>query len=335
MSKPSTFFGSLILTLGLAACGGGGDNAAVVPASYLPGSAELGAWNVLSNARNVCGFDGTDPLVKLTRNIQLDAAALNHSKYLVYLSFNTGTSVLSHDETLGLRGFTGENAGVRAVAQGYKYLALAEILSATLWDYSTQPSFPTMQERGTSAMRGLLNTVYHLSGAMNDGADVGLGAYMETHPLTATTWREEFRFGALNGYDNTTRRIKLEAGTVVTYPCAGSGDVPTAFFPATESPNPFPTMTLPTDKVGPPIYLKVDAGQVLKVTSSSVSLNSVPVSTTMLTATNDAYIDTNEVFVVPNAALLPNTDYQIVLSGTVDNTPFSRSFTMHTGPAEI
>lgn len=180
MTKTSTFALPLILSLNLVACGGGGgDSPTAVTASYQSGQAELGAWNVLQEARTLCSFG------VLTRNTKLDAAAFSHAKYLVDLSIATGVSTISHLETSGDPGFTGIYPWDRALYQGYNYLALAEILEATVWEYTSPPSFPTMEERGANSMRSLLNTVYHLSGAMYDGADVGFGAYMKTTMITA------------------------------------------------------------------------------------------------------------------------------------------------------
>jgi len=352
MTKPSTFSLSLILALSLVACGGGGgDSTSFVPASYVPGSAELGAWTVLSEARTLCGFDGPDPLVKLTRNAKLDAAALSHAKYLVDLSIATGVSTLSHYETFGVAGFTGEDPGDRAVYQRYYYKALAEILAATVWDYTSAPTFPTMEERGASSMMSLLNTVYHLSGAMYEGADVGLGAYMITTKINTTTWREEFRFGSLNGYEDSSRRITLGTNKVVTYPCQGSSNIPPSFEPANESPNPFVGSFYASTAVGPPIYLKVDtvnavgAQQVITVdplrSSITQKVNGMTVLFVVLTHSNDPnkdpngnpYITPNEVFVVPTTALNPNTTYQVTLNGTINNVPFPKTITfeMETG----
>ncbi len=337
MAHPGNFSLSLILLLSLVACGGGGgDSPAVTPASYQPRQAELGAWAVLQEARTQCNFGA------LTRNAQLDAAALSHAKYLVDLSIAAGVSTLSHLETPGVPGFTGIYPWDRAQYQGYDYLGLAEILEATVWEYTTPPAFPTMEERGANSMRNLLNTVYHLSGAMYDGSEVGLGAYLATTRISATTWREEYSFGSLNAYRFVNQRITLGTGNVVTYPCQGSSNIPTSFEPANESPNPFIGSQYASAIVGPPIYLKVDAPQVLTVNpiSSSVSQNGLAVPFVVLNSTNDpnidildgkAYITPNEVFVVPTVALKPNTSYQVTLNGTVNSVAFNRSFTLTTG----
>ncbi len=188
-------------------------------------------------------------------------------------------------------------------------------------------------------MRDLLNTVYHLSGAMEEGVEVGFGVYMATQKINNTTWREEYRFGSLNGYE--TKWVTLGANKVVTYPCQGSTNIPPAFIPANESPNPFPGMTDTSQSVGSPIYIKVDRGQTLNVATYSVtaSASNTVVPTTLLTQANDpnrasngqAYIGAHEAFVVPLSALNPNTTYRVDLTGTVNRTPFTRSFAMSTG----
>lgn len=338
MARSSAFSLSLILSLSLVACGGGGggDGPTVTPASYQPGQAELGAFEVIQQARTQCGFGA------LTRNAQLDAAALSHAKYLVNLSIATGVSTLSHLETPSVPGFTGIYPWDRAEYQGYNYLALAEILEGTVWEYTYAPAFPTMQERGANSMRNLLNTVYHLSGAMYEGRDVGLGAYLATTKVNAVNWREEYSFGSLNAYRSPNQPIRLGSGKVVTYPCQGSRDIPTSFEPANESPNPFVGSQYASAIVGPPIYLKVDAPQVLTVNTagSSIAQNGSAVPFIVLTNSNDPntdlldgepYIAPNEVFVIPTTALSRNTSYQVTLNGTINNVPFNRSFTMTTG----
>lgn len=347
MVKPSTPLAfALSLTLSLVACGGGGGGGSetavpaasptvvsnvtvAIPAStYATGSAELGGWTVLQQARVLCGFGA------LAQNTKLDAAELNHARYLTNVSVTSGTSLLSHYESVTSNPYySGYSPWARTLAQGYGS-QVAEILGATVWTYdiSNPPILPSLQTRGEDSMRNLLNTVYHLMGAMYDGSEVGFGADIQT-VASGSTRREEYRFGSLNGFQNTALNIKLGTGVLATYPCQGSTDIPSAFVPANETPNPFPAMTSSTQQVGPPIYLKVDASQVLTLTAASVSQNGVAVATTVLTKQNDPQLELgqHEVFVVPNAALLPNTPTAVRLSGQIDGTPFTRNFTMTTG----
>ncbi len=359
MTKLNTLSLPLILSLGLVACGGGGDSTTAAPtsvlptltvpipaSSYLAGSAELGGYTVLQQARVLCGFGA------LRQDTRLDAASLNHARYLNNISFISGVSVLSHYEEITTDPFyTGRLPWDRTAFTplGTDYgTYVAEILLGTSWGYdTTNPSLviPTLQQRGTDAMRSLLNTVYHLTGAMYDGADVGFGAELRTVSTGTTTRHEEFRFGSLNGYQIPTLNFKLGTGNLATYPCQGSSNIPPEFVPALESPNPFPAMTSTSQTVGPPIYLKVDVGQELKITYSHVSQNGVSVPITVLTNANDPnfvpdrvnekYIGTNEAFVIPTVALIPNTTYSVSLAGTINSVPFSRSFAMSTGLSGI
>ncbi|OIN93379.1 MAG: hypothetical protein AUJ20_04305 [Comamonadaceae bacterium CG1_02_60_18] len=340
------------VALVLTACGGGGGDemtagatptgasatqiaskAVTLPVStYSPASAELGAWTVLQTARALCGFGA------LRQVARLDAAALAHARYLTSESVANASSGLSHLETnTGNPSYTGYEPWDRTQHQGYG-TQVAEILEGTTWNYdvANPPVFPSMLERGAQSMLNLLTTVYHLQGAMYEGADVGMGADLQTL-VQGTSKREEYRFGSLNGYQ--TQRIKLGQGQLATYPCQDSINVPPAFAPAYETPNPFPAITSAQQTVGPPIYLKADAGQVLTLTDSVVSSNGVAVATTWLTRANDPariapfqpYIGINEVFVVPSAALRANTSYQVKLVGYLDGIPFNQTFTMSTG----
>lgn len=347
MTKPSAFSLSLILALGLVACGGGGDSPAptsvlptvtlpIPPSSYLAGSAELAAYTVLQQARALCDFG------VLKQDTRLDAASLNHARYLTSVSLASGTSVLSHYEDITTDPYyTGYYPWDRTSYTGYG-TQVAEILVGTWWDYDINyPSLviPTMEQRGTESMRSLLNTVYHLSGAMFEGADVGFGVDIQTVSTSATARREEYRFGSLNGYETAT--FALGAGQVATYPCQGSSNIPTKFEPASENPNPFVDSVYVNAVVGPPIYLKVDQGQVLTVSATSkiVSQNGYQVPFSVLTNANDPnrdlnnrpYIGLNEVFVVPTVPLNPYTTYQVTLYGTIDKVAFTRSFAMSTG----
>lgn len=353
---------ALSLALALSACGGGGESAtptatqptattpvvgnsgtttpAATPASNTAGvtypvdSAERGGWDTLQAARSACGFG------VLSQNAQLDAAALAHANYQVAESFATGTALLTHYETNTANAYyTGYQPWDRSRTQGYG-ARVAEILEATTWNYDTRnaPTLPSAYTRGHNSMRSLLNTVYHLQGAMYYGLDVGFGVVLQNQ-TSGTSVREEYRFGSLNGFQ--TRTHTLGAGALASYPCAGVADVPPSFTPANESPNPFPSMTTSSQVVGPPIYFKADAGQTLTLQSVTVTHPSgTPVATYVLDTSNDPVglstgkpdIGPHEVFVVPTAPLAASTRYAVSASGLVGATPVSTQFSFTTGP---
>ncbi len=338
------------LTLLLTACGGGGGSGDANPASmtavpkaqaamprvpvvlmassYAADSAELAAWNYLQQSRVQCGFGS------LVQNPQLDAAALAHARYLTSSSVAGSVSVTGHEEIKGVAGtFTGAMPWDRAQTQGYG-AEVAEILDAETWSYSAASPMvlPTLAQRGVKSMQHLINTVYHLSAAMYQGGEVGFAASLQSID-SAGIRRDEYRFGSLNGFHKPDATVQLGTGSLATFPCEGSTGVATTFIPAEERPNPLPDMNLVSQKVGSPIYLKVDAGQTLVLQTGTVSKAGVAVGTRVLTKANDPAqkIGAHEVFVIPAVALDANSVYQINLAGTVDGKPFSRTFNMTTG----
>lgn len=344
--RPRLSLPMVLLTgcIALAACGGGSSGGSYDPAatplsivapgiqltiaqsSYAPDSAEHGSWTLLQQARMQCGFGA------LTQDTRLDAAARSHARYLTSVSTASGESILSHHETETRDPYySGYNPWDRTVYQGYGD-QVAEILEATTWDYDAgnPPVFPALSARGASSMLSLLNTVYHLTGALFEGTEVGLGASLSTSSAGEQR-REEYRFGALIGFQ--TQRVTLGWGRLATYPCEGLANVPTTFIPANETPNPFPEMTDISQTMGPPIYLKVDRGSVLRLSAASISQGSSSVPVRLLTHATDPWsvLEPHEVFVVPRMPLQADASYQVSLRGTIDGLAFSRSFTLRTG----
>jgi hypothetical protein len=285
----------------------------------------------LQTARVLCGFGAVQ------QNAQLDTAAKLHAQYLAHLSVGGTESVLSHWETVTTDPYyRGYAPWDRSSVAGYG-IYVGEILAATWLPYNTSnpPAAQSLEQRGRDAMLNLMNTVYHLTGAMYYGHDVGFGAELQTWS-SGTSRREEFRLGSLNGFQNPHQDLLLGTGNLASYPCQGSTDIPSSFAPADESPNPFPSITDRAQLVGPPIYLKVDIGHILVVTSYSIKQNNTVLPATMIDWAYDQSVarevGQNEVFLVPIVALTPNQTYQVTVNGTIDGTPFStRSFGFSTG----
>jgi hypothetical protein len=231
----------------------------------------------------------------------------------------------------------------RTSALGYG-TEVGEIIEASVWPSSNPSALPSAEVRGAESMRNLINTVYHLIGGMYEGSDVGFGA--DTMPTARGT--TEARFGSLNGFHTST--LSIGTNTLASYPCDKAINVPSTFVPAQESPNPGigPTgarLACPGQRMGPPIYLKVDYPQVLSLPSISPTLASGGslVPTTFFTSVNDLHCEVgrNEVFVVPSAPLAPSTSYRFSVNGTIGQTnfqgtvvstgPFTQSSTFTTG----
>lgn len=331
----------------LVACGGGGgggnsgtsapvaDAPADVPeplggtlqtttaaSSYPAGSGEQAAFNYLQGVRTGCGFGA------LNQNAKLDAASLAHVNYLLAESSAT-TLTIGHVETPANAFFTGTLPSDRAAAAGYGD-NVSEILSAKSRTFlSMDPGLePSDAEFGLMAIRGLLNTVAHLSDAMNGARSVGLADSSRTFGTMqggAAFTTVQYRFGALLGAQEGTQL--LGAGNVAHYPCTATQDAEYAFAPATEIPNPFPAITDTAVLVGPPIYLRADAGALLKVDTFGITTSAgaqVPVRTDV------GPVQGHEFFMVPRDPLQPGAVYTVHFKGSANGQAFDRTFSFRT-----
>lgn len=306
---------------GPAALGGTLQATAGAP-TYAAGSGERAAFDYLQGVRTHCGFGA------LNQNARLDTASLAHVNYLLQESSAT-TLTVGHVETPTNPFFTGALPQDRAAAAGYGG-NVSEILSAKVRTFVTADpgEEPTDAEFGLLAMRGLLNTVAHLSDALNGARSIGLADNARNFSsmqggFALTT--VQYRFGALLGAQEGTQ--SLGPGNVAHYPCAATQDAEYAFAPATEIPNPFPAITDTAALVGPPIYLRADAGALLKVDGYSLSTSGgspVPVRT------DASPIQGHEFFMVPRAPLQPATVYTVHFKGSANGQAFDRTFSFRT-----
>ncbi|MGF6348146.1 hypothetical protein [Variovorax sp. W2I14] len=291
--------------------------------TYSADSGELAAFKYLQSARSACGFG------VLRQNVKLDAAALSHSRYLIAAGDETKT-VTGHGEVDTANPFfTGNSPADRGAFAGYGQNVTEDLSAYTnLFSDKTQAQLPSPSERGAIAMRGLLNTVAHLSGVMSAGQEVGFGSDIKNYEAangTFTSLRVDYRFGLLVGSQQGTQL--LGAGNVATYPCATSVDLDFAFAPATEDPNPFPEITDPLVKVGPPIYIRADADAILKV-NSFVLKDSAGEKITV--RTDVGAIGKHEFFMVPSSPLQPGATYNVIFEGTANGKNFNKSFSFKT-----
>lgn len=335
--------------LGLSACGGGGGGGGDSPApassapsttpavqatvqaadelpssGYPAGSAELAAWTYLQTARTQCGFGA------LEENTRLDAASRAHGKYLL-AEGSDGTYASGHDEPNVNNPFhTGALATDRAQFAGYGPYVV-ELLTASVETYvsATPMAQPTTGERGERDMRSLLNSVAHLRGAMAAARVGGLAVVTKEDRKSGsdglTTLVVNQRLGVLVGRQETLPL--LGAGKVASYPCEGSVGIDTAFAPATEEPNPFPSITDTTVRMGPPIYLRADEGAELQVTRYALKDSA---GTVVPVRTNAVPQSRHEFFMVPWHELAPDARYSVELEGTANGATFQQHFDFQT-----
>jgi hypothetical protein len=314
---------SFAAALALSACGGGGGGGggsnntgatAPTPAStpsadtgnlaspqYAANSAQLTVFNSLNQYRQQCGFPA------LVENTVLDQAAQAHAQYLGLNSTVTDTEVSANP------GFTGVTYADRATHFGYPSTYVGGVsegfyTNATLTD----------ADYGSRLLAGWLSGIYHIGVAVWPVTSVGVGYNTLTY----------------NGFpevQGTLSIANLQAtltNTPLTFPCQGTTGV--AYSSAGETPAPPNT----NGAWGTPIAVAGNPSDVIALTSGTVTDTSGNVVTLQLL---DSASDPNkllpkyEAVAYPAAALLPNTQYSVSVNGTVNGTPFSRSFTFTTG----
>ena len=334
----------------LSACGGGGDGTSPLPAvlpaqaatpapagspnpstvsavaaasGYLAGSEELAAYQLLNAERGRCGFG------LLAASAPLNAAARAHADYQIIHSLN------SHLENASQfpEGFTGADPAARVKAQGYTDLGGVTDEFAFFTS-----SNPVQSKRGIGELgiRGLLNAPYHLNGLMSGYRDVGIA--VRSNDDTGKGQRGVFV--QINpAYTASAGPQLLGSSDVQTYPCEGTAGVNRQL--TNETPNPVSGRDLSTAPLGSTVYIAVREGNRLTITRAAMTQAATGEAVTLrtpVTSVNDPYgpcqsgcFGRHQAYVVPDAPLLPNTAYTVMLSGTNNGVAFSRSFVFSTG----
>jgi len=260
--------------------------------SYPVGSANLDTFNAINTFRQSLG------LGLWAQNAHLDQAAQNHVNYEV------ANNVLSDVETNGLPDFTGATVLNRVLYTGYNGNGVGEVGSSI---------------GGSAAVAGLINTVYHRSGLMNQSAiQVGIANSSDaSDPVSVVN------YGYLSSMQSNA------PGFTAYYPLNGQTGVNLFIYP--EDIIAFPNLTLPSS----PISFISALGTELLVTSFTVTEAgaSAPLPSSYLTDDNDPNdtLDSNEAYLVGNAQFSPNTKYNVTFTGTVNGEPVFAQWSFTTG----
>jgi hypothetical protein len=286
-----------------------------VSTSYVAGSEEAQAFELLNAERSKCGF-GT-----LSSNDRLDAAAKGHADWAMVNNY------IGHYQVEGTTGFTGVSALDRAVAAGYSP-------SSILDEYSTGLGTASRSGKGVASVRGLLSAPYHTAGLMGGYREIGIS--VRSSDDVGTTARYGARYVAQFDLARSGDAVAQEpAGDqVLTYPCQGTTG--TAYEVRNEIPSPVPDRDLGRSPIGQPVVVMVRSDQGLVVDSASMkTVNggvAVPLRTPMDSANDfNRLLRPNEILVIPDAPLSPSTEYTVSLSGRNNGVFFSRNFTFRTG----
>jgi len=335
------------LVASLAACGGGGETPSnsgkiatqvtsgpettavnlpianlattVVAPAYDTGSEELAAYTLLNAERSRCGFG------KLAQNTALDAAAKGHADWSLINGYG------GHYQVANTPGFTGIAPENRIAAAGYAGLGRfqSQDENVTIQNMSSKVGF------GERSIRHLLNAPYHAVSLLEGWRDVGISIRNDIDAASTSSHGARAIAQVNTAYKSSEGPQLQAADEVLTYPCAGSTDIPSAL--THESPSPVPGRDLSKNPLGSSIQVMLRAGQSLVITSAQItnvaSGAAVPVRTPVTSANdpNPGYLRSHQGFVSADVRMTPHTTYDVTVRGTNNGTPFVKSFAFSTG----
>lgn len=323
-TRPSAWLASLLAAALIAGCGGGGGGSdggtstasqsgsgagnTTTPASIL---AEPGApqpvGNMVADGFNWFNFRRQQMgLAAISRNTQIDTAALNHSNYQAL------NNTITHDEIAGRRGFTGVTVLDRLRAAQYAVptsnYAYGEVISST------------PDTNGINAAEDLIAAIYHRFVIFEP-------KFLEAGAASATAG-SGYTYFTTNFATRTLSRGGLGSGKLVVYPFSNQQNLPTVFYSDQEQPDPVPDR----NEVGYPVSVHADITAVLTVQSFTINpRGGAPLTTKLLKAENDREIGTPSVAaIIPLAVLQPQTVYDVRFVGTVDDAPVNLAWSFTT-----
>ena len=307
---------TLLLTLVLSACGGAGssggsssnngNSSSTLPLTQEPG-APVFQGNTASDGLNWFNFRRQQVgLPPLTRNVRIDAAAQAHSDY------QRLNNTITHTQTAGRAGFTGEDLLTRLNQAGYTFsprtaYAYGEVISST----GDASGFYMAEE--------LVAAIYHRFVIFEPSfKEAGGGSAVSGNG----TFYFTTNFAANNGYGPG-----LGTGKIATYPFANQERVPAVFNSDYESPDPVAGQ----NEVGYPISVHADISSALVVQNFSVKPRAganLPVK--LLTNQTDRETPRSAAAIVPLVVLSSNTLYDVEFVGTADGVAVQRNWSFRT-----
>jgi hypothetical protein len=314
---------SFAAALALSACGGGsggGSNGStstntapptqaspttgnVTTPQYTASSAQQTIFATLNEYRQQCGFPA------LTENTVLDTASLNHAKYMAQ------NNVAGDSETSGNPGFTGATYAARALIAGFPSGSVyVGGVSNNFW---TTPAL-TEAEYGQNLLNGWLSGIYHIAIAAWPVTQVGIG-------YTETTYNNAPQAWASLTIANLQPVI---SNGLLTFPCEGTTGLP--YKARGETPTPPNT----SGAWGTPVAVVGNPQDTIVLQSATMTDTTGTVITLQLL---DSSKDPNKLLpayegvAYPATPLSPSASYTVSLTGTINGTPFSRTFRFTTG----
>ncbi|WP_166742045.1 CAP domain-containing protein [Burkholderia cepacia] len=271
--------------------------------TYSAGSMELAAFTLLNQQRQACGFPA------LTENTTLDQAAKAHVQYLA-----TNNAVVD-EEVSGNQGFTGVTYADRATHFGYPSSSV--LVTGVSAGYYTNATL-TDAQYGEQLVYQWLSGVYHIAVAAWPITTVGVG-------MNKITFNG---FPQVQGSLTIANLQPMTTSGPLTFPCQGTTGV--AYKAGGESPTPPGT----SGPWGTPVAVAGNPADTIVMQSGTMTDTSGNVISLKVL---DSATDPNKLLpkfegvAYPVAPLSPNTSYSVVLTGTYNGTPFTRTFSFTTG----
>ena len=307
----------------LVACGGGGSGSTAgvgsntgngtsggSPSTGFSGqdaSAPVATNNIATDGLNWINYRRSQiGMPAMTHSGVIDIAAQGHSDY------QRINNTVTHVQTAGKTGFTGEKLDDRLRAAGYTFgfpNAIGEVISAT----NNGSGFYMAEE--------LITAIYHRFVIFEPVfQEIGTGA------ATTTAGYNYFTadFVTNGGYGNG-----IAAGTIVTWPVNGQTKVPANFFSDYEEPDPVPNI----NEVGYPVSVHTNLDRTLTVQSFTMRAHgtSSDLETRLLALGKDSNTTTKSAAaIVPLAQLASATTYDVSFSGAIDGVPIGRTWSFTT-----
>lgn len=316
-----TATGALICAVALAACGGGsgGGGGGGSTTSTEPGQASDSAQSlkIASDGLNQINARRTQAgMPALERSALVDTAARGHSDY------QRLNKEVTHEQTVGKRGFTGVKLYDRLEKAGYTVpnasWAYGEVISA----------IATLD--GAVLADELITAIYHRF-AIFDPSYKQIGA-------GAATGASNYTYFTTNFAANGSYGPGIGTGNLAIWPADGQAGVSRNFFSDSETPDPVNDESLgeKINEVGYPVSVHADVNSIVRVTSFTIRPRGGADLRVKLLIREPAgkAVDVNTPIsaasIIPLAPLAANTIYDVSFSGTVSGLPRTKTWSFTT-----
>ncbi|WP_028214407.1 CAP domain-containing protein [Paraburkholderia mimosarum] len=277
---------------------------------YASTSAQSAAFTLLNQARQQCGFP------TLQENTVLDKAAQNHSVW------EGDNNTISDSEQSGQTGFTGATYADRATASGFPSSVYVTGASG-----AGNPAFPANFVAATAGQQfvaDVLSGVYHVIVAGYPANITGFGEYETQTTSGSYTYTNSWQSMSFAGTQKQTI-----SNAPLTFPCSGATGLP--YKVVSESPTP-PNVSASGWGQAQAVFGNSTDTIVLQTATLTDSSGTVTALQILNSTTDPAkLIPAWEAVAYPTSPLTPNATYTTTLTGTINGTPFSRTWSWTTG----